>query len=123
MDRLAQRAGFRFPAGLEPAERLLQVQARMDEGAPEAAAIFDTIGVYLGYGLAWYAECYPLRHAMILGRVTSGPGGARILAMARKVLDEAFPALGEALSVFLPDERSRRVGQAVAAASLPVLRP
>jgi len=123
VDRLAQRAGFRFPPGLEPAERLLQVQARMDAGAPEAGAVFDTIGVYLGYGLAWYAEVYPMRHAMILGRVTSGPGGARILDMARQVLAGAFPELAEGLSVFLPDERSRRVGQAVAAASLPLLEP
>ena len=122
VDRLAQRAGFVFPADLEPAERLVQVQAAMDAGAPEAAAIFATIGVYLGYSLAWYAECYPLRHAMILGRVTSGPGGALILDTARTVLAGAFPELARTISVFLPDERSRRVGQAVAAASLPLLR-
>jgi predicted NBD/HSP70 family sugar kinase len=121
VDRLAQRAGFTFPAELGPAERLREVQARMDEGHEGAAEVFTTLGVYLGCTLPWYAENYPLAQAMILGRVTSGPGGALILATAQQILAAEFPDLASRVSMFLPDERSRRVGQAVAAASLPLL--
>ena len=122
VDRLAQRAGFTFPAALDPADRLRLVQARMDEGSETAAEIYATIGVYLGYTLPWYAEFYPLEHAMILGRVTSGPGGATILATAQDIVTAEFPDLAERISLFLPDEQSRRVGQAVAAASLGLSR-
>ena len=118
VDRLAQRAGFAFPEDLEPADRLRVVQARMEDGAPAAAEIFTTLGLYLGSTLAWYGEFYPLRHVMILGRVTSGSGGALLLTTARQVLAADFPELASKVDLFLPDERSRRVGQAVAAASL-----
>ena len=119
VDRLGQRAGFAFPAALEPAERLKVVQARMEDGDPAAAEVFTTLGLYLGCTLPWYGEFYPLRHVMILGRVTSGSGGALLLETARKVLQAGFPDLASTVNVFLPDEKSRRVGQAVAAASLP----
>ncbi len=59
-----------------------------------------------------------MKHVLILGRVTSGLGGTLILEEARKVLDGEFPELGESLNLQLPDERSRRIGQAIAAASL-----
>ena len=36
-----------------------------------------------------------------------------------RVLDEAYPALAKAVRVTLPDEGTRRVGQSIAAASLP----
>ena len=55
---------------------------------------------------------------MVLGRVASGVGGELIVSACRRVLAEEYPALA-ALSVTLPDERFRRVGQSVAAASLP----
>ena len=121
VNRLAPAAGLAFPAGMRLPERLQQVQARLAQGDPGAAAIFDSIGVYLGYALPWYAEFYELDHAMILGRVTSGAGGGMILARAKAVLAAEFPDMAGRLALFLPDERSRRVGQAVAAASLPEL--
>jgi len=93
----------------------------MAKGDPRARAIFETIGTYLGYTLPWYAEFYDMEHAMILGRVTSGEGGEIILAKAKEVLAAEFPEVAKAISIFLPDEKSRRVGQAVAAASLPAL--
>jgi hypothetical protein len=40
---------------------------------------------------------------------------------AREVLKKEYPVLLEKINIQLPDERSRRVGQAIAAASLPVI--
>jgi predicted NBD/HSP70 family sugar kinase len=120
VNRLAGLAGLAFPEGMGLPERLKDVQARMERDEPVARAIFDSIGVSLGYAIPWYAEFYELDHVMILGRVTSGRGGERILVRAREVLAAEFPELAARVSIFLPDEKSRRVGQAVAAASLPV---
>ena len=77
------------------------------------------MGVYLGYTLAHYADFYEIRHALILGRVTSGKGGDLLLTGAQNVLKKEFPELAEKICVQLPDEKSRRVGQSIAAASLP----
>ena len=87
-----------------------------------ARRVFETIGTYMGYGLAHYADFYDLKHVMLMGRVVSGEGGNIIIDGARKVLAEEFPEIGNAVSVQLPDEAHRRVGQAVAAASLPWVR-
>jgi predicted NBD/HSP70 family sugar kinase len=122
VNRLARLAGVDFPAQMGLPERLKEVQKRMELGDPAMRAIFESIGVYLGYAIPWYAEFYDLRHAMILGRVTSGTGGEVILARAREVLESDFPEIAQQVSLFLPDEQSRRVGQAVAAASLPLVR-
>jgi hypothetical protein len=53
---------------------------------------------------------------LLLGRVMSGEGGNSIAEAARRVLAEEYPALDFAVCV--PDEKTRRVGQSVAAASL-----
>ncbi|BDU76527.1 hypothetical protein [Mesoterricola sediminis] len=121
VNRLAGPAGFVFEPGLGLPERLKAVQEHMARGDARAARLFDTVGASLGYALAWYAEFYDLENAMILGRVTTGAGGERILAMAREVLARDFPDLATRTAIFLPDEKSRRVGQAVAAASIPSL--
>jgi phage tail protein X len=49
----------------------------------------------------------------------SGKGGEMILSTCQSVLADEFPALYEGITVMLPDENTRRVGQSVAAASLP----
>ena len=72
--------------------------------------------------LAHYADFYDLKHVLILGRVTSGRGGALILDGAKAVLAAEFPELAPRINIQLPDEKSRRVGQSIAAASLPALR-
>ena len=56
---------------------------------------------------------------LILGRVTTGLGGEIVLSKAAEVLEKEFPETSAAISMHVPDEKSRRVGQAVAAASLP----
>lgn len=100
-------------------EKLLEVQCRMKAGDERAAAIYGTIGVYLGYTLAHYAEFYDFRHVLILGRVTSGAGGDLIQQEARRILENEFP--DRSIAFHNPDEKEKRHGQAMAAASLPVL--
>jgi len=120
--RLAPRAGIELAESLSPADKLKAVQELLGAGDARAWRIFETIGCYLGYGLAHYADFYELRHVLILGRVTSGEGGSIILSEAQEVLKREFPDLEEKIKLHLPDESSRRVGQAVAAASLPRLK-
>lgn len=119
--RLASAAGIDLPTG-HPAEQLKFVQDLHKQGDARPPQIFETIGVYLGYALAHYAEMYDFRHLLVLGRVTSGAGGDLIVHKAKEVLRADFPELAQKLSLHLPDEKSKRVGQAVAAASLPEIR-
>lgn len=117
--RLAPRAGLQVPAGKTNAEKLEFLQAQLEAGHAGAVQIWQCMGVYLGYALAHYAEFYELQHTLLLGRCTSGTGGQIILEGAREVLRGEFPELSAGLQLHLPDEKSRRVGQAIAAASLP----
>jgi len=103
-------------------ERLQEVQNLMAKGDGCAARIYETIGVYLSYTIPHYAGFYDFQHMLILGRVTTGQGGAIVLAKAREVLQTEFPEIAERIQLHVPDEKSRRVGQAVAAASLPAIR-
>ncbi len=120
--RLAALAGFCFADHTGLPERLVAVQTALAGGDARARAVYETVGVCFGYALAHYAEFYDLAHVLILGRVTSGEGGEIILARAREVLDAEFPELSRRLALHMPDEKSKRHGQAVAAASLPSLR-
>ena len=52
----------------------------------------------------------------------SGKGGDIILATCNDILREEYPELAKKCEVMLPDEKTRRVGQSVAAATLPQLR-
>ena len=117
--KLAPAAGIELDESLSPAEKLKVVQGKMLEGHKGAEAIYETIGVYLGYTLAFYAMFYDINHVLLMGRVTSGQGGDLVLAKAMEVLKAEYPELK--MQVNLPDEKSRRVGQSVAAASLPQL--
>jgi len=119
VNRLLPAAGIALPERLGLPERLEEVQALMAKGDARAARIYESIGVYLGYAMAYYRDFYDFRHALILGRVTSGQGGDLVLQQAREVLQKEFPALASRLTLHVPDEKSRRIGQAVAAASLP----
>jgi len=119
--RLAPAAGIELPAGGTDAERLKAAQVELEAGHAGARAVWESIGVYLGYALPHYAGFYDLSHVLILGRVTSGSGGPLILDGARRVLQAEFPELAARLNIQLPDEKSRRVGQSIAAASLPGL--
>ena len=117
--KLAPAAGIELDESLSPAEKLKVVQKLMAEGDERAAKIYDTIGVYFGNTLAYYSMFYDIKHVIIMGRVTSGEGGTILLSRAQEVLDKEYPELAKKIQLHIPDEKSRRVGQSVAAASLP----
>jgi predicted NBD/HSP70 family sugar kinase len=115
-------AGIEVDAKLGLPEKLKQVQKLMEQGDSRARKIYETIGTYLGYAVAHYADFYDLENILILGRVTSGAGGDIILRGAKEVLQAEFPALAGRIAFHIPDEKDKRHGQAVAAASLPQVK-
>lgn len=119
--RLAPAAGIDIPAHLTNADKLKIAQEKLEAGHAGARKIWDSIGTYMGYGIAHYADFYDLQHVLILGRVTSGSGGQIILDTANEILRSEFPEVANRVKIQLPDEKSRRVGQSIAAASLPVI--
>jgi len=121
--RLALKAGIRLPEDVGNAEKLQFAQEKLEAGHEGARLIWETMGIYLGYAIAHYADFYELKHVLILGRCTSGRGGTLILARANEVLRAEFPSLAARIQLHLPDEKIRRVGQSIAAASLPSSRP
>ena len=119
--RLAPKAGIEIPDGVTDAEKLKFVQQKLEAGHEGALKIWQSMGVYLGYGIAHYADFYNIKHILILGRCTSGRGGNLLIEGAKKVFEADFPELLQKIELHLPDEKVRRVGQSVAAASLPVI--
>ncbi len=119
VDRLARTAGFAFPAEVRLPDRLREIQRLVEKGDERAVRVFEAIGIYLGYTIPWYETFYNLRNLLVLGRVMSGAGGTIIMDKAGEVLRTEFPDTASRVRLHLLDERSRRVGQAVAAASLP----
>jgi predicted NBD/HSP70 family sugar kinase len=120
--RLLAPAGIDLPTGMPLPVKLEHVQKLMAAGDPRARRIYETIGVFFGYGIATYADFYNLRNLLVLGRVMTGEGGDLILAQAREVLTAEFPELAGSIRFHIPDEKEKRHGQAIAAASLPALR-
>jgi predicted NBD/HSP70 family sugar kinase len=118
--RLAPLAGIDLPEAT-PAAQLEAVQEKLESGHSGARQIWESIAVYLGYAIAHYATFYDLKHVLILGRCTSGIGGRIIIDGAHRVLKAEFPELVDRIQLHLPDESSRRVGQSIAAASLPMI--
>jgi predicted NBD/HSP70 family sugar kinase len=119
VNKLLPAAKIKLPATMDLPERLVEVQKLIVSGDKRAAKIYETIGVYLGYTIPHYADFYDFDHMLILGRVTTGKGGDIVLEKAREVLAKEFPEIAARVTLHVPDEKSRRVGQAVAAASLP----
>jgi predicted NBD/HSP70 family sugar kinase len=117
--RLLAPARIELPLSLSLPARLKELQSLMLAGDPRAKEVYATLGVYLGYALAQLANVYDFRHVLVLGRVTSGPGGAIILEAARDALHADLPELEERVDVRMPSEKDKRHGQAIAAASLP----
>jgi hypothetical protein len=94
----------------------------MEADDERAQKVFHDIGIYLAYTVVQYSHFYDVEHLMLLGRVMSGKGGDTILSTCQRVLQDEFPALYSKVQVMLPDEKTRRVGQSAAAASLPDIR-
>lgn len=119
--RLLAPAGIEAPADEPLPEKLRRVQQLMEKGDGRAEKIYETIGVYLGYGAAHYADFYDFKHVLVLGRVTTGRGGEVIVRRAQEVLQTEFPGLAQRIRFDMPDEKEKRHGQAIAAASLPAI--
>jgi predicted NBD/HSP70 family sugar kinase len=117
--RLMPVAGIDAPSTMPLPEKLKLVQSLMANGDERARKIYATIGTYLGYAVAHAADFYDLRHVLVLGRVTSGHGGDCIINGAREVLQIEFAELARRIAFHVPDEKEKRHGQAIAAASLP----
>ena len=120
--KLAPAAGIELDENASPAEKLKVVQGLMAKGDERAVKIYETIGVYFGYAVAYYALFYDIKHVLLMGRVSSGEGGSILHENAKKVLAGEFPELAKKITIHLPDESSRRVGQSIAAASLPLIK-
>ena len=120
--KLAPKAGIELPEDLTPAEKLKAVQGLVEKGDERAKRIFASIGAYLAHTMKLYCRFYDVHHMIVLGRVMSGVGGSIILDTCLRIMAEEYPELASRVRVMLPDEKTRRVGQSVAAASLPEVR-
>ena len=119
--RVAEAAGIEFAEGLGLPEKLVVVQDLMKSGDERVVPVYETVGVWFGYALAHYCDFYDVEQCLILGRATTGDGGQIIKEKAEEVLSAEFPELCDQVTLHLPDEANRRVGQSVAAASLPAI--
>jgi len=117
--RLAKVAGFEFEESMPLPARLVAVQDAMQAGDARAEKIYATIGIYLGYTLAHYKSFYDFNTLLLLGRVTSGSGCDIMIDKANQVLADEFPEYADSIEIVTPDEKNKRHGQAIAAASLP----
>ena len=121
--KLANNAGIKFEDDMTPANKLKYVQNLLERGNEKEKKIveniFNDMGVYLGYSVPLYAHFYDFQDLLILGRVASGKGGNIIVEKAKEVLQNEFPEIAKKIEIHIPDEKSRRVGQSVAAACLP----
>ncbi|MDD4003327.1 MAG: ROK family protein, partial [Clostridia bacterium] len=107
--------------GDTPAKKLKSAQQMLENGVQKAQWIFEDIGTYLAHSLAYYFKFYDAEQVLILGRVSSGKGGDIIINTCNKTLKELYPQTAKKVKINLPDEKSRRVGQSIAAASLPII--
>ncbi len=117
--RLLPLAGIALPTSMRLPEQLEELQKLLLTADPRAAQVYEAIGIAFGYSIAHLASFYELSCLLIMGRVTSGQGGTIIIEKARMVLRDEFPELR--IDLVVPDEKDKRHGQAIAAASLPAL--
>ena len=119
--RLLAPAGIDLPPDMPLPVKLEAVQKLAAAGDERARRIYQTIGTFFGYNIAHYTDFYEVRNLLVLGRVLTGEGGDLILSVARQVLQEEFPEVAERIRFHIPDEKEKRHGQAIAAASLPAI--
>lgn len=117
--KLAPKAGIDLDNTLSLAEKLKVIQNLANNGQQNAIDIFRSIGTYLAHTLVLYSQFYDIKYLLVLGRVASGAGGDELISECNRVIKEEYPALFDSITVMLPDEKTRRIGQSVAAASLP----
>ena len=120
--KLAEAAGVEFDSNMTPAEKLVMMQDNITIGSPTAVKVFESIGCYLAHIIPLYGMFYHFDNLMLLGRVLSGEGGEIILRECRRILQEEYPGIADSVRLILPDEKTRKIGQAYAAASLPDIK-
>ncbi|MEI6793670.1 MAG: ROK family protein [Verrucomicrobiota bacterium] len=118
--RLLPLAGIALPVSMRLPEQLEELQKLQLAGDLRAQQVYEAIGIAFGYAIAHFASFYEMNCLLIMGRVTSGQGGTLIIEQARTILRDEFPELR--IDLVVPDEKDKRHGQAIAAASLPALR-
>lgn len=101
-----------------PAKKLKHIQLSLEKNEDKYLNIYETMGKYLAYSIAYYSEFYDIKHILLLGRVVSGKGGDTLINNARKILLKEFNIN---YNFFMPDEKNRRLGQSIVAASLPII--
>ena len=114
--KLAPRAGIALSERLTAAEKIQEIRELAEHGVPGSLDIYESIGCYLGHALPFYARFYDIGSVLLLGGITSGAGGERLIARCKDVLRQEYPDLG--LRVVLPDQNSRSVAISIAAAGL-----
>jgi predicted NBD/HSP70 family sugar kinase len=119
--RIAAQAGLDLGSGKLP-KRLVALQGMMKQGNETARKVYESVGIEFGYAIAHFADFYEMKHLLILGRVTSGEGGNLVVKKAQEVLNVEFPEIAARLTLSTPDEKMKRLGQSIAAASLPALK-
>ncbi|MBP1924839.1 putative NBD/HSP70 family sugar kinase [Sedimentibacter acidaminivorans] len=119
--KLSPNAGIDLDENLSPADKLKVVQNLMEKNDERAKKVYENIGIYLGYSLAYYSDFYDINKVLLLGRVVSGKGGDILIEKANEVLKVEFRELYDKIELITPDEKMKRVGQSIAAASLPNL--
>ena len=117
--KLAPAAGIHLDSELTPSQKLQIVQDLLQNGDSGAIQVFETIGCYLGYALAHYSDFYDINYAYVMGGVMADNGGSIILENATRVLAEEFPDLAQKIKLTVPEESAIKLGQSIAAASLP----
>ena len=120
--KLALEAGIDLEDENSPAEKFFKIHSLMEAGDRRARLVYENIGIYLGYSLAYYGEFYDIGKVLLLGGVLSGRAGDIIIERAEMVLREEFNDLYKKIELILPDEKMKRLGQSIAAASLPDIR-
>lgn len=112
--KLAPEAGIKLDKKLPLAEQLIVVQNLANQKDKRALSIFDRLGDYLAYSIMWYKEFYDIEKVVLYGRVVSGVGGDTLMKKAQKLLD----SFKSGVTLVLPDEMTRRLGQSYTAAML-----
>jgi len=120
--RLAASAGIELEQDQLPAQKLKVVQELMAQNDLRARKIYENIGCYFAHSLALYSLFYDIKYVLLLGRVVSGIGGDILLAECNRILQEEYPEINDYMTIMMPDEKARRIGQSVAAASLPSIK-
>ena len=100
--RLLPAVGIHLPADMKFPEQLVELQKLMAAGDSRAKKVYEALGIEFGYTLAHFAEFYDYSSLLIMGRVTSGPGGQIMIDKATAVLEDEFPDLN--IEVIQPSE-------------------